>query len=75
MLRCPHLSSVSNCVEERQHFRPQQFWTGPVVHGKVEGLQMVDLPFRLAVAPRHLDGVSDSIEVPVQSAGEVHDGR
>lgn len=69
------MGSVSICVMERKHSRPQQFWTGPAVHGAFEGLQAVDLTFGLAGAPGHLDGVFDRIEVSVQGAGKAYDGR
>lgn len=62
-------------MAEWEHSRPQQFWTGATVHCAFEGFQAVDLTFRLAVAPGHLDGVFDRIEVPVQGAGEARDGR
>ena len=62
-------------MAEWQHSRPQQFWTGSTVHGAFERLQAIDLTFCLAVAPWHLDGVFDCIEVPVQCAGKAHDGR
>jgi hypothetical protein len=56
-------------------FSPQQFWTSPVVHGAFEGFQSVDLTFRLAIAPGHLDGVFDCLKVSVQCPGEANDGR
>lgn len=45
------------------------------MHGAFEGFQAVDLTFRLAVAPGHLDDVFDRIEVPVQCPGKEHDKR
>jgi hypothetical protein len=61
------MGSSSNCVViesvDRQHPRPQEFGAGSAVHSALEGLETVDLPFGLAVAPRQLDGVPDGIDV------------
>ncbi|MDZ4095170.1 MAG: hypothetical protein U1D35_09705, partial [Paracoccaceae bacterium] len=42
------------------------------VHWSFEGLQPVDLTFRLAVAPRHFDGVSDCIDTKVEDLQPRH---
>ena len=73
--RSPLFGSASICVAEWEHSCPQQFWSGAAVHCAFEGFQAIDLTFRLAVAPGHLDGVFDRIEVPIQGAGKAHDWR
>src|SRR5690606_39749060 len=60
---------------ERQHSRSEQFRPCTAVLGAFEGLQPVDLAIGLAVAPRHFDGVSDSVDAPMKGSGKAHDGQ
>jgi hypothetical protein len=60
---------------EREHASPEQVWAGSTVHRAPKGLQSVDLTFSLTIAPLHFDRISDRINVPVNGAGEPHDGR
>ena len=55
---------------QRQHPRMQKVWAGPAIHSSFEGLEAVDLSFRLAIAPPLADRVSHGIHIPVQGAGE-----
>ena len=65
---------------------PQSVWrrgsirarrsSGPaIVHRALEGLQAIDLPLRLTVAQRELDGNAHGVNISVQRSGKAHDRR
>src|SRR5208283_5937603 len=55
---------------ERKHARAEEFWPSPAIHRSLERFQAVDLPFRLAVAPRLSDRASHRVEVSLQRASK-----
>src|SRR3974377_1176575 len=50
--------------------RAEEFWPSSTIHGSFERLQTIDLPFRLAIAPRFSDRVSHRVDVPLRRARE-----
>jgi hypothetical protein len=55
--------SVLNRRMERQHSGSEQFWACTTVHSALEGLQSIDLPLGLAVAPAFRQRVCDCVEI------------
>jgi hypothetical protein len=52
------------------HPRSEKLWSRSAVHCALNRLQAVDLTFCLTVAPRHVDGVTDSVDIPAKNAGK-----
>ena len=53
----------ANPFLQRHHASAEQIDAGAAIHGSLEGLQFVDLPFGLPVAPRLGDSVSNGLQV------------
>jgi len=60
-------------VVERKHASPEKFWTCAAIHGAFNGLQPVDLPLRLTIAPGQLDRIPDCVAITAQNSGETRD--
>jgi hypothetical protein len=52
------------------HPRSEKLYTCSAIHGALDRLQSIDLTFRLTIAPRHVDGVTDSVDIAAKNAGK-----
>ena len=50
--------------------RALRLCTRSAIHGALDRLQSIDLAFRLTIAPRHVDGVTDSVDIAAKNAGK-----
>ena len=50
--------------------RPEEFWPSSTIHGSFERFQTIDLPFRLAIAPRFSDRIFHRVDVSPRRASE-----
>ena len=55
---------------QRKHARAEEFWPGSTIHHSFERFLAVDLPFRLAVAPKLGNGIPHRVDVSLQRASE-----
>ena len=57
------LLSVEILFVEGQHSSAKQVNAGTAIHGTFEGLQLVNLSFRLSVAPRFKHGIANGLDI------------
>jgi hypothetical protein len=55
--------SVQILFVEWQHSSAKQVNAGTAIHGTFEGLQLVNLSFRLSVAPRFKHGIANGLDI------------
>jgi len=57
------------------HPRSEKLCTRSAIHGALDRLQSVDLAFRLTIAPRQVDGVTDGVDIAAKDAGKTGQGN